>query len=619
MNAVDPLAEVFTVPVVKGLAGPRSYQRGVAYSREGRVSASLGTDSRLEVTVYGTMPYVVELGLEEGEPRWSCTCPAAEDGSFCKHCVAVALTLDPDEPSDPPCSPAPGSPPAPAADSEFADAVQRLRARRASDGRGPHAGGPTEVHRELADFVQRLPRDRLASIVLEWAAAERRLRERLLAEVRADRGEDPDLGEWRRRIDEAFAPYGDFVSYREAEGWAAGAEEAIDALEDLCDAGHPDAVILLVEHAHGRAEEALTYVDGSDGWLWGIAERLVDVHLRACEDGCPDPAALAGRLVELELNSELGGFHRAAAVYADVLGAAGLAVYRERLESHRKRLDTAPDSPERELGSYGLQGAMAGWAIATGDPDNLIEVYSTGEQIAPDAALEIARALEDAGRAGEAIHWAERGLAESAYRFWPTRDLREYLAARLRERGEASAAVELFWVAFRSDPALESYRCLLAEAGEGPGVAHGWSQRCVAELRARVAGQEADGEASARRTGSPAAAVLVEILLFEGLIDEAWSAALSFGCGREMWMTLARAREKINPLDAVDVYETEVLALIDRKKTSYYESAVDLMDRIRRLAGTAGGPDRFGGLLGRVRTEHRAKRNLKKLLDEKGW
>jgi hypothetical protein len=37
------------------------------------------------------------------------------------------------------------------------------------------------------------------------------------------------------------------------------------------------------------------------------------------------------------------------------------------------------------------------------------------------------------------------------------------------------------------------------------------------------------------------------------------------------------------------------------------------------LAGQAGEPERFATLLERVRTEHRAKRNLKKLLDDKGW
>ena len=77
------------------LAGSRSYKRGMAYYHEGRIGPSVGGDQQLEVTVVGTVPYVVKLWADGNEPGWSCTCPAAEDGSFCKHCVAVALSLDP--------------------------------------------------------------------------------------------------------------------------------------------------------------------------------------------------------------------------------------------------------------------------------------------------------------------------------------------------------------------------------------------------------------------------------------------------------------------------------------------------------------------------------------------
>ena len=616
MNAVDPLAGAFTAPVAKGLAGPGAYRRGVAYSHQGRVSASRGTDRGLEVTVQGTTPYVVELWIGEGEPRWSCTCPAAEDGSFCKHCVAAALTLDPDEAADPP----PAAPPGPA---EHLRRVQpwasAAGSRRRSADRNPSpASAASEAHL-LADFVAGLPQDRLAEIVLERATSDWRLRERLLAEARAGRGEGPDLREWRHRIDGAFAPYREFVTYQEARGWAEGVGEVIDAVEDLCDAGQPDAAALLVEHAHRRAEEAIAYVDDSDGWLSSISERLSEVHLRACTAGSPEPVALAGRLLELELASDLGGFRRAPVAYAAALGAAGLAAYREHLESLRRRTTGSADSSEREIGSYALRSAMVGWALATGDPDVLIEVHRGGGRIHPDAVLDIARSLAAAERGDEAVEWTRRGLAEADGGSWQTRNLREYLARLLRGRGEVAAAVDLFWAAFRSDPALESYRRLLAEAGEEPGVAGGWSERCMTELRAQVAGQEADGEAAAHRIGSSAAAALVAILLYEGRIDEAWSAALAFGCGSEMWMALARAREKSHPLDAVSVYEPEVLDLIDMRKTHYYESAVELMDRIRRLATAAGDPDRFAALLERVRTEHRAKRNLKKLLDRRGW
>lgn len=52
-------------------------------------------------TVRGTFPYVVELWVERANPGWRCTCPAAEDGSFCKHCVAVGqLVTHGDESND---------------------------------------------------------------------------------------------------------------------------------------------------------------------------------------------------------------------------------------------------------------------------------------------------------------------------------------------------------------------------------------------------------------------------------------------------------------------------------------------------------------------------------------
>ncbi len=92
---MDTLAEVFTTSTVMDLAGPRSYKRGMAYYHEGRIGPSVGGDQQLEVTVVGTVPYVVKLWAAGGQPGWSCTCPAAEDGSFCKHCVAVDLSLDP--------------------------------------------------------------------------------------------------------------------------------------------------------------------------------------------------------------------------------------------------------------------------------------------------------------------------------------------------------------------------------------------------------------------------------------------------------------------------------------------------------------------------------------------
>ena len=442
---MHPFADVFDAATVVALAEPQVHVRGEGYRRNGRVGPLTVRDGRLEATVRGTMPYVVELWAERGEPRWSCTCPAAEDGSFCKHCTAVALSM--------------GSDDSPLAVPPLAPLARLVRAQASASGRRVDPA-PAE---DLASFVEELAQDRLARIVLDHAATDWRLRERLLAEARAARGDGPDMDAWRRRIDNAFAPYGDFVTYREAHGWADGIKDVIDALADLCDAGQHDAAARLAEHAHRRADKAIDHVDDSDGWLSDISLRLSEVHHRACVEGRPDPVELAARLVDLELTSELDGFYRAAAEYAEVLGEAGLAAYRERLEPQWKRIrHGAGDWSDN---AFAVRQAMAGWAIGTGDPDALIEVHGR-DRILPGNALEIALALDAAGRSDEAMAWARRGIAEHGDTQWQAGDLREFLAGALRGRGEAQAAVELFWQAFVSHPSLATYRRLLDEAAE---------------------------------------------------------------------------------------------------------------------------------------------------------
>ena len=592
---MSSLAKVFAAPTVKDLAGSRSYRRGRSYYRDGRVEPSGGSGPGLRARVRGTMPYTVKLWADGGKPGWSCTCPAAEDGSFCKHCVAVALSLDsdPGEPSVASLVSAPDPPSVPAPE------------------------------QELADFVGQLSQARLAEMILKQSESDWRLRERLLAEARAVRGEAPDMGAWRRRFDKAFAPYRGFVSYREAEGWAAGIDKVIDALEDLYDSGHPDSVALLAEHAHRCADQAVGYVDDSDGWLSVISERLSDLHCRACSDGRPEPADLAARLVKLELDSGFDGFYQAAASYAEILGEAGLAAYREHLERRRTQIEAgSSNNPSVDYSLTKVHTAMVGWAHGVGDPDTLIDTLvevRSRTRIHPGDVMDIIRALTGADREDEAIEWARRGLREYQGSYGYTADVREYLAGNLRECGDSSAAVGLYWDAFTSDPSVSTYRRLLQEAGGESYAGDGWSLKCVEELHARLADQAVETDWRGRRIVQPAAKALVEILLYEGRIDEAWSAATDFGCNQQMWLTLARAREQAHPLDAIDIYEPEVLSLIDRTKTVAYKSAVELMDRIRRLADAANEPDRFTDLLERIRVEHRFKRNLKALLDDKGW
>jgi hypothetical protein len=128
-----------------------------------------------------------------------------------------------------------------------------------------------------------------------------------------------------------------------------------------------------------------------DGWLTDISERLSDLHLRACAEGSPDPVALARRLADLELTSELDGFHRAAATYAEVLDDAGLDEYRRIVEPRWEKVAAAEDASGGSTERFRLREAMIGLALAGGDPDEMIAVRSRDLRT-PDDYLEIARA-----------------------------------------------------------------------------------------------------------------------------------------------------------------------------------------------------------------------------------
>ena len=93
----------------------------------------------------------------------------------------------------------------------------------------------------------------------------------------------------------------------------------------------PDAVRELADHVITRTERLLNYENCYGEGITEALEKAQDVYLAACEAGMPDPEALAQRLATGALESGWGVFRDGPAKYAPVLGAAGLARYRELL------------------------------------------------------------------------------------------------------------------------------------------------------------------------------------------------------------------------------------------------------------------------------------------------
>jgi uncharacterized Zn finger protein len=553
------------------LADERSLYRGEVYAREGRVEQIEGTVGDCRAVVRGSRPYAVTMSARGRTLKFSCDCPVGADGTFCKHCVAVALVV----------------------------------------------GGTSDVdmtamhpdHRDdpVRTFLDGLDRAALMDLVAEQARRDDTFRERLAARATSSGGAALDMRTWRQRLRKAFGS-GRYIDYREAPSWAAEVDDALTLLDDLLDAGHANAVVELVEYAHGGAERAIQYVDDSDGWITCISVRLADLHRRACGRAALDPALLARRLVDLELGAELDTFHRAAATYAPLLGSAGVDEYRRLVQP---RFDAFAADDDRSHERFRVKHARIGVAIAAGDPDELIAVKAHDLRL-PDDYAEIAGQLADVGRTEEAIAWCDRGLSEHENRQHQLRPLHELLARLHRDRGEHAAAIEVFRSAFEGLPSLEAYRRLIQEAGESDDRDR---LRTQATDHLHRSLEHAPNDISTHNVAS----TIIEIALYEGEADKAWRVATERGCHQRLWMQLARAREREDPLDAIPVYEREIDALIDRKNDGGYRSAVKLMTHIESLQARLDRPDAFVAYIEQVRGTHGRKTNLMRKMAAKGW
>jgi hypothetical protein len=206
----------------------------------------------------------------------------------------------------------------------------RARGRRRA---GLGADGADADEPDLFEVLRMQDPDWLAARLAELAAADPALGGRLLAE--AEDGQAlQDMAGLRAELEEVLDELEDEASslggYDEWYPDGEALDELLDeAAEFVPDA--PDAVRELADHVITRTERLLNYENCYGEGITEALEKAQDVHLAACEAGTPGPEALAQRLATGALESGWGVCRDGPAKYARVLGAAGLARYRELL------------------------------------------------------------------------------------------------------------------------------------------------------------------------------------------------------------------------------------------------------------------------------------------------
>ena len=570
-----------------GSAGERSYARGEEYFEDGRVDSLAENLGVVSARVQGSETYAVRLWAEDGELAASCTCPWAQEGNFCKHCVAVGLAW-----------------------------LARDRAvAKTKPGKGRAAAKSGLTKDDVRAMLKAEDKDHLVEMIMDQAANDRTLAERLVIKTARRQPGGTDTATFRRVLTNAFST-GGFVDWRGAWAYARRIHEAINGVEELLNEGHAAEVIELLEHGLRQCERALGQIDDSDGAVGEVRDRLQELHLKACSKARPEPVTLARRLFDWEMKSQWDIFHGAARTYAAVLGPKGLAAYRKLAEPVWARVPCLKPNDKRdsfEHKRFAITSIMETLADLSGDIEQQVAVRSRDLSNAYDF-LQIAEIYRQAGRHDKAMEWAENGV-----KAFPERTdsrLREFLADEYHRRGKHEGAMALIWTGFSEEPSLQTYQRLKRHADRAKQWP-GWRDDALTAIRERIE------EARSRRRRSDFGAWnradhsdLVRIFLWEKDVDAAWQEAQAGGCSDDLWMDLAAKREKEHPADAVAVYQREVENIINDKTNSAYEEAVRLLRKVARLMALLERTDEFRDFLTDVRARHKPKRNLMKLLDQ---
>ncbi|HMD93717.1 MAG TPA: SWIM zinc finger family protein [Trebonia sp.] len=507
----------------------------------------------------GNDAYDVRLSFGDGRRgvRGDCSCPFGEEGNFCKHCVAAGLV-----------------------------ALKR-------GGNRPGAMPATHAGRQaLVSWLSSLTKDELLAELIEIVDADPDLRRRL--ELRAA-GQRTDVDGIRDAVLNLLW-VNDYIDYDGAGDYANDITRAAEAIGELVEAGAGTQAIEVARDAIDWLRESLRMVDDSSGDAASAAYELLDAHLLACEAAPPDPVELAGYLAELWLTDQ-SGLVPALTDYAELLGDTGATALRERVTA----------AHEADPGNSQVRHVLESVLEAGNDVNALVALYAANLDQFGWQYLRIAQTLDEAGRAGESLAWAERGARDCPR---PNERLVAYLAARYTADGRAGDVLELRRTYFAADRTLASYQAL-REAALDAGA---WD----AEREAALGLLRQDAAAVQGTLWWPwAGPVLVDVLIDDGDLEAAWAIAQDVASERQ-WVRLADASVTDRPADALAVYVKIIERLTQHTGDDIYRQITEHLTRARACHQALGTTDEFQRHMALLRTANKRKRNLMKLLDKSG-
>src|SRR5581483_2821409 len=285
------LAGVLTLSAVRELADARTFARGEVYFHDGVVGLLDADEQEVRASVKGTRRYRVHLGVgTDGELEYECDCPVGDEGEFCKHAVAVALSWLENT------------------------GEEVFRAGEQQSGK-PRKKRKTNEE-QIREYLGTLSADALREWLVEAADRDRGIRDKLLFLAKAKAGTDASS---LKSVVRQVTRISGFVDWRRAGDYAARLADLAQMLDERIADGDPK-LIEIIEQAIAQAEDALGHIDDSDGSVMPVIMELHDVHMRACNALKPDAVTLAERLFRFQTTGDWDTFHSVLPAYEGALG-----------------------------------------------------------------------------------------------------------------------------------------------------------------------------------------------------------------------------------------------------------------------------------------------------------
>lgn len=590
--------------ILRAKAGDRSFSRGEDYFARGQVRDFKNSRGIITAKVSGTEDYRIKLwesadddeydyDYDDDEDNYaddsdnikhSCTCPVGQEGGFCKHCVAVGLAW-----------------------------IDRETKSSSSSSKQ----STIITIDDIREWLVKQSKETILELLMQQVVEDHRLHQQLAFKAAKNSNKATEIATYRNAILKAARNIG-YLDYYESSGYADEVLEAIEPIDDLIAEGKAKEALELIEETMELVEKALCEADDSNGEIGGVLEELQKMHYQACLKEKPSPEILAQKLFSWELKTDWDTFHDAAAKYAKVLGAKGLAAYRKLAAAEWAKVPSLTANQrdtEKNSKRYSITHIMEALAKTSGDIEELVAVKKRDLSSSYNY-LNIAEIYREAKKYDSALEWAERGAKIFAEK--TDSRLRDFLAEEYHRRKRHTEAMEQIWLQFIESPYLSGYQ-KLKEHADRIRQWEAWRKKALQHMR-QIISQEKKKTAATNYSWEKQRdhSELVCIFLWEKDVEAAWNEAQSGGCNKDLWLELAAKCEQSHPREVLLIYQKQIEPMLEQKNNQAYQCAVDLLKKIKRLMLHLKMQQELKKYLDSLRIAHKAKRNFIKFLQAAG-